>query len=104
VTDPLTVPAEEDLLLRLERRAVEHAGAVALFSLSTPELCRVESWRKAGFLGWGRMASWTAPEDATHWVELSDEAWRTAHAIRRRRADEALRARRWKKATEVSRG
>ena len=87
---------QESLLLYLEARAVDSGGRVAAQHMNADDFEQAEKWTKEGFIEFGRVASNYMNERAgNYWVRLSDEAWQTAHAERRARADRVWERREW---------
>jgi hypothetical protein len=94
---------QKSLLLFLETRAVDHGGLVATEHMNDDDLAQAKSWTTAGFIGFGRLASesMTHPRRSTHWVTLSDEAWKWTHAERRARNGRLYEKRTWLKTSEL---
>lgn len=80
---------ERNLLLYLETRAVDHGGKVDAQHMNKEDFEISEKWNKEGFVRFGRIKfhSITKGKGRTscvsHWCELSEEAWKLAHAERR---------------------
>ena len=84
---------ENNLLLYLETRLVDHRGLVASAHMNAVDLDIAEAWSKSGFVGFGRRlfkdieASAKTGTPSTHWVAFTDEAWVIVHQARRERAE-----------------
>ena len=76
---------ERSLLLFLEARADDYGGRVNIQHMNAQNMILAEKWSKEGFLGFGRIVIRNHNLDGTHWVKLSDEAWKLAHEERRNR-------------------
>lgn len=88
---------ERSLLLYFETRAVDQRGSVHLQHMNDDDLQIAKRWNETGFIQFGRIASecLPLPSGATHWCELSDEAWGLAHAERRARYARNKDSRQW---------
>ena len=88
---------EKSLLLYLETRAVDHGGLVHTQHMNSDDMEIAKQWNEARFVRFGRLASDCLPmrSGATHWCELSDEAWALAHAERRERYTRINSKRKW---------
>lgn len=73
---------ERNLLLYLETRAVDYGGKVDIIHVNKEDLDIAEKWNKEGFIKFGRIRAHSIRVFA-HWCELSEEAWKLAHAERR---------------------
>jgi len=101
---------ERSLLLYLETCATDHGGLVDRRRMNEEDVAIVERWDKEGFLAFGRicfddiktLAKSCGPKRYTHWCELSDKAWKSAHVERRARSHRIMSKRTWKKTSEVS--
>lgn len=87
---------ELSLLLFLETQAVDNGGKVRINRMNKEELELARRWNDEGFLQFGRLKmadidGERTQDVATHWVRLSDVAWTTAHAERRKRAERCER-------------
>ena len=84
---------ERSLLLFVETQAVDHGGALDRSRVNDADMEVLLDWHEDGFVMCGRLPSALAGPGArrgrgrcaTHWVHLSDEAWRLAHEERRAR-------------------
>ena len=74
---------ERSLLLFLETRAVDYGGRVNIQHMNEEDMKIVEKWNKEDFLEFGRIVMRNHNSDGTHWVKLSEDAWRLAHKERR---------------------
>ena len=82
---------ERNLLLFFETQAVDHGGLVDLKQrrgqvgiMNKEDFDIAKKWNEEGFVKFGRIKFHSIIE-ATHWCELSDEAWGIAHAERKAR-------------------
>lgn len=93
---------ERSLLLYLETRAVDHGGLVDTLRMNTDDFAIVERWREIGFIEFGRLTreSIERLRVSTHWVILSDDAWKTAHEERRARCERIYGSRNWETTEE----
>jgi len=92
---------ERSLLLYLETRAVDHAGAVATPHMNRDDMVQAKLWSISGFIEFGPIA----PRDhrrlkAKWWVRLSARAWELAHQERKARAQRTWKSKSWEKATK----
>lgn len=76
---------ELSLLLYLETCAVDHSGRVSQEKLNDEEREIIKAWTKSGYIAFGRICIKSIVE-RTHWVLLSMDATRDAHAERALRA------------------
>ena len=78
---------ERSLLLYLETRAVDYGGTVDTRRMNKEDFEIAKGWNESGFLKFGRIKfhDINPASHATHWCELSDEAWKLAHQERKRR-------------------
>lgn len=88
---------EKALLLYLETCAVDHGGLVLTQRMSIEDSEAAKKWSESGFIKFGRLASdcLPRPNGATHWCQLSDNAWELAHAERRERYARINSKRKW---------
>jgi hypothetical protein len=86
---------EKSLLLFLETRAVDYGGRVNLQHMNQDDVKIAEKWNEEGFLEFGRIVIRNHNSDGTHWVKLTNEAFRVAHKLRRERADRMYQNRTW---------
>lgn len=83
---------EKSLLLYFESRCVDNRGSVDGRKMNEIDFEIANRWDKIGFIQFGRVDSKIMLEyienqrPISHWVELSDEAWKLAHEERRARA------------------
>lgn len=99
---------ERSLLLYLETCCVDWGGSVEMVRINDEDLVIVDDWKKSRFIEFGRIYSKNVMKQSgkggrkiTHWVQLSDEAWKLAHEERRRRAERTHEKRWWRKTTEI---
>jgi hypothetical protein len=80
---------ERSLLLYFEIRAVDHGGLVDTKHMNSEDMDIADKWNEKGFIKSGRIK---APSiiTYTHWCELSEEAWKLAHAERRARCKRVM--------------
>jgi hypothetical protein len=83
------------LLVYLETCAVDQGGRVAMAHLNSADLKQAQEWAKAKFIDFGRLASECVSSRSSHWVKLSDDAWRVAHEGRRARFERLYASRIW---------
>lgn len=74
---------ERNLLLYLETRAVDHGGLVDAKHMNTEDFDIAKKWNEIRFVEFGRIKFHSIIGETTHWCELSEEAWKLAHAERR---------------------
>ena len=97
--------AESSLLLYLESRAVDNAGAVDLAHMNPYDVAIAERWSESGFIEWGRIRFHNITRHTgTHWVRLSGPAWIEAEAERKARAERTWDHRSWKTTCEIGKG
>ena len=91
------------LLLFLECRATDHGGLVETPHMNESDIEQAAKWTADGFLAFGRLtsASIRSLHGSTHWVTLSDEAWRLAHEERKARHARIYSRRTWVKTSET---
>ena len=76
--------AERSLLLYLETCAVDYDGRVCGARMNREDFEIAERWDRFGYVRFGRIEGGLAVvSQSTHWCELSEVAWRDAHARRR---------------------
>ena len=93
---------ERSLLLYLETCLVDNRGRVDQKKLNNDDRHIMELWRDNGFVNFGRIHPDEYMEKmGTHWVELSEDAWKLAHEERRARSRRLLEKRAWLKSEEV---
>ena len=73
---------ERSLLLFLETRAVDYGGRVNLKHMNVEDIATAEKWSKKRFIDFGRIVVRHHNSAGTHWCQLSEEAWKVAHAER----------------------
>ena len=82
---------EKSLLLYLATRAVDHGGLVDTIHMNKEDIDIAEEWNKKGFVKFGRIRFRSVIKGQgrnsciSRWCELSEEAWKLAHAERRAR-------------------
>jgi hypothetical protein len=93
---------ERCLLLYLECRAVDHGGLVTTPQMNADDFAILEQWKAAGFVEFGRLtrASIEKLRGSTHWVRLSESAWKLAHEERRARCERIYSSRNWETTEE----
>ena len=93
---------QKALLLYLETCAVDSGGLVLTQRMSIDDTEIAKKWSESGFVKFGRLASdcLPRPNGATHWCELSDEAWSLAQAERRERYTRINSKRKWSTTNE----
>ena len=75
---------ERNLLLYFETRAVDHGGLVDTKHMNREDMEIANKWNDEGFVKFGRIKSHSIAV-STHWCELSEEPWDSAHAERKAR-------------------
>lgn len=90
---------ELSLLLYLETCAVDHGGKVDSRYMNAADFSIVEGWKKSGYVSFGRIC-YKDITNRSHWVELSEAAWNSAHAERKERYKRINGRRTWKKTEE----
>lgn len=96
-----------NLLLYLESVATDFGGLVDSRRINAEDFQTAEEWNQHGFISFGRLSSKDCCDmkrrghPNTHWVELSEEAWKMAHQERRARAARVMAKRTWRKTSEV---
>lgn len=91
---------EVSLLLFLECRAVDYAGAIPSGKLNAEEIGLAQRWHADGFIQFGRIYS----GDRTHgsyWCVLSPEAWSLVAKARQKLAQTKLEQRTWMRTEEA---
>lgn len=93
---------ERSLLLYLETRAVDHGGLVTTPQMNADDFAILDRWKESGFMQFGRLtvASIEKLRGATHWVRLSEAAWKLAHEARRARCERVYGSRTWETTEE----
>ena len=93
---------ERSLLLFFETCAVDFRGAIKTQHMNNDDFDIAKRWNKEGFIKFGRIAygSLPLPSGATHWCELSNEAWMLAHGERLARAKRNESNRTWVKSCD----
>lgn len=92
---------QQALLLYLETRAVDHGGLVDTRHMSAADVEQAMRWNEDGFLEFGRiLAANVGSFGCSHWVALSEAAWRDAFGERRARAERTWKKRMWAKNSE----
>ena len=93
---------ERSLLVYLETRCVDYGGSIDPRHVNDQDFALLTLWSMSeeGFIKFGRISSKDINQTQTHWVELSDEAWKLAHEERRNRARRTAENRYWNKARE----
>jgi hypothetical protein len=94
---------ERELLLYLEDRQVSYCGQVNTINMTPKDFSAAERWHDEGFITFGRIGeSDDLPGRYTHWCRLSEDAWRKAQRLRRKRAAKTF-GKGWKPATQSNR-
>lgn len=82
---------ERSLLLYFETQAVDYGGLIDLKQrraqagiMNKEDFDIAKKWDEEGFVKFGRIKFHSIIK-STHWCELSEEAWKLAHAERRAR-------------------
>jgi hypothetical protein len=98
---------ERSLLLFLETCAVDQGGLVDIRHMNDDDKMIVEVWMGDGFIDYGRIKfhdienfSHTNGKQYTHWVNLSDEAFKLAHEERIARSKRLWNSRTWHRTGE----
>jgi hypothetical protein len=88
---------ELGFLLYLETQAVDCGGKLQSARMNADDLEISKRWNESGFIQFGRIAFHdiktrgdTGEYPRTHWVVLSDEAWKEAHAERKARCQRIM--------------
>jgi len=81
---------ERSLLLFFETCAVDYGGTLESIRMNNEDMIIAKRWNSEGFVKFGRLSSETINNTigkriASHWCELSDEAWKEAHKERKDR-------------------
>lgn len=97
---------ERSLLLFLETQAVDYGGLVDVRHMNEDDCNIASDWNEQGFIVYERISFYsikavsTATRKPTHYVILSEEAFRLAHEERIARAVRMFEKRTWNKAGE----
>ena len=96
---------DKNLLLYLETCAVDYGGKVNLVHMNKEDRDIAKKWNDEKFISFGRIvfADCVITERLkaiTHWVELSESAWKAAHDERRARATRLWAKRTWSKTSD----
>lgn len=97
---------ERSLLLFLETQAVDYGGLVDVRHMNEDDCNIASDWNECGFITYKRISFYsikavsTATRKPTHYVILSEEAFRLAHEERIARVVRMFEKRTWKKAGE----
>ncbi len=86
---------ERSLLLFLETRAVDYGGRVNTQHMNLIDMNIAEKWNEEGFLEFGRIVIRNHNNNGTHWVKLSEEAWKLAHEERTTRGKRMWASKSW---------
>jgi len=97
---------EKSLLLYFETRAVDYEGKVDTCKMNSDDMKIAKMWNETGFVRFGRIAFNDITRinriaAVTHWCELSEEAWKAAHSLRKKRAERGLKNRTWNRTEEL---
>lgn len=93
---------EKFLLMCLESDAVLSLGLVNSKRFNKTDMDSFEKWIENGFIQGGKLSQQSADiYKNTHWVVLSDEAWKMVEKLRRDSAEFNFNRRQWKKEGEV---
>ena len=79
---------ERSQLLYIETRAVDQGGIVNEVHMNDGDRAIMARWNKSGFVKYGRILAEHLGDTrlGTHYVELSDDAWRLVAEERKQRA------------------
>lgn len=93
---------ERSLLLYLETRAVDHGGLVTTPQMNADDFAILDRWNESGFMEFGRLTRASIEKlcGSTHWVRLSETAWKLAHEERRARCERIYGSRNWETTEE----
>lgn len=90
----LTTRDEKSLLLYFETQATDYGGTLESVRMNADDFALAKRWREAGFIQFGRIAFNDIKRHSgvarDHWVVLSEEAWKLAHAERRARCERVM--------------
>lgn len=86
---------EKSLLLFLETRAVDYGGRVNIQHVNKGDMEIASKWNATDFLYFGKIVIRNHNSDGTHWVHLSDEAFKIAHQLRLERVNKMYENRTW---------
>ena len=85
---------ERSLLLYLESCAVEYGGKVQSVRMNPIDFDIIKEWEELGFIHFGRIAFNDIETRTlfphTHWVILSEEAWKLAHEERKEKCNRLM--------------
>ncbi len=86
---------ELSLLLYFETQATDYGGTLESVRMNADDFALAKRWREAGFIQFGRIAFNDIKRHSgiarDHWVVLSEEAWKLAHAERRARCERVMK-------------
>ncbi len=82
-----------NLLLYFETACTDYGGKFDNIRTNSGDFAIASRWKQSNFIDFGRLPSGyvfntkktKSPKNASHWVTLSEEAWITAHKLRRER-------------------
>jgi hypothetical protein len=87
---------EKSLLLYFECCMVDYGGKVQSARMNADDFKIAEEWNKTGFVKFGRIKhndiDWTLKVPFNYWCVLSADAWDYAHAERKARSDNNVKA------------
>lgn len=90
----LTSKEERSLLMYFETQATDYGGTLESVRMNADDFALAKRWREAGFIQFGRIAFDDIKRHGgvarDHWVVLSEEAWKLAHAERRARCERVM--------------
>lgn len=95
---------EKSLLLFFECRIVDKGGRVNSAHMNNADRNIANRWADEKFIRFGRIAIEDCDADGSLWVTFSDEAWETAHKLRRDRGERMLRNRSFRTTEEGVKG
>lgn len=92
---------EQSLLLYLETCTTDNGGRVNHSRLNEADFNTATRWAREGFIGFGRIAAADVSYMGSHWVRLSDAAWKQVHQLRQARAERVWASRSYRTLEEV---
>lgn len=85
---------EKSLLLYFETQATDYGGTLEGVRMNADDFALAKRWHETGFVQFGRIALNDIKRHngvaRDHWVVLSEEAWKLAHAERRARCERVM--------------
>jgi hypothetical protein len=91
---------EISLLLFFETCCVDKGGKIDNRNMNQEDRELAEIWNNTGYIDYGRIYSKDVTPNHTHFVTLSEGAWKDAHIERRERAKRMWGQRQWLRASE----